>query len=89
MILARIDGYATATVAHPSLRAQRIVLCTPVDEAGRDAGSPLAAIDPIGAARHQQVFLTTDGSWTQTTVRDNRSPIRNQVVGIVDERPSA
>ena len=87
MILARIDGYATTTVAHPSLRGQRIVLCTPIDEGGATAGAPVAALDPLGAGRHSQVFLTTDGSWSQGTVHDEHSPIRNQVVGIVDSNP--
>ncbi|MFO8026421.1 MAG: EutN/CcmL family microcompartment protein [Opitutales bacterium] len=84
MLNARIDGYATATIAHPSLRGQKVVLCTPVDEDGRDAGSPIAAVDPIGAGRHARVFITTDGSWTQNTVHDKTSPIRNQVIGIID-----
>lgn len=84
MLNARIDGYATATIAHPSLRGQKLVLCTPVDEDGRDAGSPIAAVDPIGAGRHARVFITTDGSWTQNTVHDKTSPIRNQVIGIID-----
>jgi ethanolamine utilization protein EutN len=84
MLLARIDGFATATIAHPSLRGQKIVLCTPVDEHGHDAGSPIAAVDPMGAGRHARVFITTDGSWTQGTVHDDTSPIRNQVIGIID-----
>ena len=89
MILARIDGFATATVAHPSLKGQRIVLCTPVDENGRDAGSPIGALDPLGAGRHQHVYLTTDGSWTQSCVHDATSPIRNQVLGIVDGKATS
>ncbi len=84
MLHARIDGYATATIAHPSLRGQTIVLCTPVDDQGRDAGAPFAAVDPIGAGRHARVFITTDGSWTQNTVHDTTSPIRNQVMGLID-----
>jgi len=86
MILARIDGYVTATVAHPSLRGQRIVLCTPLDEQGKTTGSPFAAIDPLGAGRHAHVFVTTDGSWTQQRISDARSPIRNEVLGIIDQR---
>jgi ethanolamine utilization protein EutN len=66
------------------MRGQKIVLCTPVDESGADAGSPFAALDPIGAGRHATVFITTDGSWTQSTVHDETSPIRNQVIGIID-----
>jgi microcompartment protein CcmK/EutM len=84
MILARVDGHATATIAHPSLRGQKIVLCTPIDAAGGDAGLPIAAVDPIGAGRHSRVFITTDGSWTQGTVHDERSPIRNQIIGQID-----
>lgn len=84
MIHARIDGYATATIAHPSLKGQKIVLCTPIDEDGQDAGMPIAAVDPMGAGRHSRVFITTDGSWTQDTVHDKTSPIRNQVIGLID-----
>lgn len=84
MLLARIDGFVTATLAHPSLRGQKIVLCTLVDESGRDTGAPIAAVDPMGAGRHAKVFVTTDGSWTQDTVHDDSSPIRNQVIGIID-----
>ncbi|MEX0326568.1 MAG: EutN/CcmL family microcompartment protein [Puniceicoccaceae bacterium] len=84
MILARVDGHATATVAHPSLKGQKIVLCTPVDENGETVGHPIAAIDPFGAGRHTRVFITTDGQWSQGTVHDDHSPIRNQVLGLVD-----
>ena len=84
MIHARIDGHATATITHPSLKGQKIVICTPIDDQGADAGLPIAAVDPIGAGRHSKVFITTDGSWTQNTVHDNSSPIRNQVIGIID-----
>ena len=84
MILARIDGHAVISIGHPSLKGQTIVLCTPIDENGADAGAPFAALDPMGAGQHARVFITTDGSWTQNAVHDDRSPIRNQVMGIVD-----
>ena len=84
MLLARIDGHATSSIGHPSLKAQKIVLCTPIDEHGKDAGAPFAALDPIGGGLHSKVFITTDGSWSQDTVHDDHSPIRNQVMGIID-----
>ncbi|MFQ3224160.1 MAG: ethanolamine utilization protein EutN [Lentimonas sp.] len=84
MILARIDGHVVTSIGHPSLTGQTIVLCTPIDETGADAGAPFAAVDPMGAGLHARVFITTDGSWTQGTVHDDRSPIRNQIMGIVD-----
>ncbi|MDA9317491.1 hypothetical protein N9Q19_01670 [Puniceicoccaceae bacterium] len=83
-MLARVDGHAVISIGHPSLKAQKIVLCTPVDENGEDTGSPFAALDPIGAGHHTLVFITTDGSWTQNALHDDSSPIRNQVMGLVD-----
>lgn len=84
MILARVDGHAVISMGHPSLKAQKIVLCTPVDEQGVATASPIAALDPIGAGRHTRVFITTDGSWSQNTLHDETSPIRNQIMGLVD-----
>ena len=84
MLLARVDGFGTATIGHPSLKGQKIVFCTPIDENGQDAGSPIAAVDPMGAGQHANVFITTDGSWTQDSVHDDTSPVRNQVIGIID-----
>lgn len=84
MIHARVDGHAVTSIGHPSLSGQTIKLCTPIDEAGRNCGGPIAAIDTIGAGLHARVFITTDGSWTQGLVHDNKSPIRNQIMGILD-----
>lgn len=86
MIHARVDGHCTATIAHPSLKGQRIVLCTPLDDDGKANGSPIAAIDTLGAGRHSRVFITTDGSWTQGTVHDDTSPVRNQILGLIDDQ---
>ena len=84
MLLARIDGHATSSIGHASLKGQRIVLCTPIDAEGNSSGAPFAALDPIGGGLHARVFITTDGSWSQDTVADDHSPIRNQVMGIID-----
>ena len=84
MILARIDGHVTTSFGDRSLKGQTIVLCTPVDEQGKTAGSPFAALDPLGAGRHAIVFITTDGSCSQQTTGCDDSPIRNQVMGLVD-----
>ena len=84
MVLARIDGFLTASVAHPSLSGQKIVICTPIDESGKATGAPFASLDPIGGGLHAKVFITTDGSCSQSTVGDDHSPIRNQVMGILD-----
>lgn len=84
MILARIDGHATVAVGHPSLKGQTLVICTPVGPDGKNAGAPFVAIDPMNAGIHATVYITTDGSHTQMLTGDPKSPIRNQVMGILD-----
>ncbi|MEN8661229.1 MAG: EutN/CcmL family microcompartment protein, partial [Lentimonas sp.] len=61
MILARVNGNVVTSMGHNSLIGRTIVLCTPIDETGADAGAPFAAVDPLGAGMHARVFITTDG----------------------------
>ncbi len=86
MQLARIDGTITSTACHPSMRKGRTVICQPLDLEGRPDGAPVLALDQLGAGLHQMVMISTDGSETRTLVGDERSPLRNYIQAIVDER---
>ncbi|HEX2852915.1 MAG TPA: EutN/CcmL family microcompartment protein [Opitutaceae bacterium] len=86
MILARVDGVIVSTVCHPSMAGHRSIICQPLDEDGRDEGLPILAIDPQGAGQHERVLISTDGSHTRAHVKDPKSPLRNIVVAIVDEK---
>ena len=85
MILARIDGVIVSSICHPSMEGCRTAICQPIDEAGRPEGAPILALDPLSAGQHQRVFITTDGSKTREYVGDPKSPLRNLIIGIVDE----
>lgn len=96
MILARVDGVIVATVCHPSMHGHRTIICQPLDEHGRDEGAPILALDPHGAGQHQRVLVSTDGSHTRVHVKDPKSPLRNIILGVIDDddtqaahRPSA
>lgn len=89
MVLARIEGNLTATRRHPSLQGWRLLICQPLNAAGEAEGVPTVAIDPHGAALHQQVMISTDGSATRQTVNDPKSPLRNMIIGIIDEAEAA
>jgi microcompartment protein CcmK/EutM len=85
MILARVDGVVVATVCHPSMRGCRMIICQPLDERGGDEGTPILALDPFAAGQHQRVIVSTDGSHTRAHVQDPKSPLRNIVLGVIDE----
>ena len=85
MILARVDGVVVTTVCHPSMVGCRSIICQPLDEQGREEGMPILAIDPLSAGQHQRVLVSTDGSHTRNYVGDQKSPLRNMIMAIVDE----
>lgn len=84
MRLAEIKGYATSTVKHPSFEGWRLLIAQPIDDAGRVDGAPQVVLDHLGAALHQRVIITSDGSEARKLVGDERSPARWSVMGIVD-----
>jgi len=85
MTLARVDGVIVSTVCHPSMTGHRTIICQPLDEQGREEGAPILALDPYGAGRHQRVLISSDGSQTRLHVKDAKSPLRNIILGVIDD----
>jgi ethanolamine utilization protein EutN len=85
MFLARVEGNVVATRKHPSLDGWRLIICQPINLTGEPEGVPQVAIDPQGAAMHQRVIISSDGSAARVAVKDPKSPARWLIVGIVDE----
>ncbi len=85
MQVARVDGVIVTSVAHPSLRGKRLVICQPLNEEGRDEGNPVIAVDFHGAGRHDRVLVSSDGATTRERVVDPSTPLRNLVIGLVSE----
>ncbi len=88
MLLARVEGNVVATRKHSSLRGWRLLVCQPINSSGAPEGAPQVAIDAQGAALHQRVIISSDGSAARTAVGDEKSPVRWMVVGVVDEKDS-
>lgn len=85
MLLARVDGSATATIRHPSAKGWRLAICQPIDEEGNEISTPIIALDDLGAGLHQRVIVSSDGDTLRKWVDDPRSPLRNMITCIVDE----
>lgn len=88
MKLAAIKGTVTSTAKHPSLHGWRLLIAQPVDAEGQPDGDPQIVLDHLGAALHQRVIITSDGSEARKLVGDERSPARWSVLGIVDPERS-
>jgi ethanolamine utilization protein EutN len=86
MYLARVEGNVVATRKHASLEGWRLLVCQPINQAGEPEGVPQVAIDPLGAALHERVVISSDGAAARKAVGDGKSPVRWIIIGIVDEK---
>jgi ethanolamine utilization protein EutN len=85
LFLARIDGWVTSTVKHASLGDQRLLIGQRMASDGSDVGEPMVLLDPVGARLGSRVLVTSDGELARQLLKDNRTPSRMIVLGIVDE----
>lgn len=83
MLLARVEGYATATIKHASLDGWKLLVIHPLRSLTHE---PLIALDPIGAAIGDLVVISSDGDSARQLVDDETSPIRWSILGIVEQR---
>jgi ethanolamine utilization protein EutN len=80
MRLATIHGYVTSTIKHRSMEGWRLLIAVPESP---DL-APQIVLDPLGAAIGQRVMISSDGSEARKIVKDERSPARWTVMGIID-----
>jgi ethanolamine utilization protein EutN len=76
MLKGKVIGTATATVKHPTLEGQKILLV-------RTDTEPFLAVDQLGAGVGDEVMITSDGKFTSELIGTKATPIRWSVIGIV------
>ncbi len=84
MMLAVVEGSAISTIKHPSMVGWKLLLCQPLDMAGRADGDVLMVVDLLGAGTGNKVVISNDGRGARDMVGDSHTPVRWTVVGIVD-----
>ena len=89
MVLARVEGNLVATRKHPSFEGWRLVICQPINGAGRPEGAPQVAIDNLGAGMHERVIISSDGAAARAAVNDPKSPVQRMIIALVDEQAGA
>lgn len=80
MRTAIIQGHITATVKHPSFHGARLLVAVPES----DDVAPQVVIDNLGAAIGQRVLISSDGAEARKMLKDELSPARWSVLGIID-----
>jgi ethanolamine utilization protein EutN len=81
---ARVIGSARATVKHESFDGQRLVIVQPYGADDKHDGAPLVALDILGCRKGDRVMLTSDGSYARDITKNEKTPARWSVVGLID-----
>ena len=78
-------GTTNASIKHPSLNGQKMLIVQPMTADGSPDGDPLIAIDGIGAGPGDTVMITSDGRYGRKVLNSQINPVRWTVIGIEDE----
>lgn len=81
-----VVGTATATLKHPSMLGQKLLVVQPLMMDGKSPdGDPQIAVDAVGAGKGETVVITSDGRFVRELVKQENTPIRWSVIGIKDQ----
>ena len=83
MIFARVTGTVVCTLKDEKLVGSKLLLVQPVDLVGASKGSPLVAVDSVGAGEGELVLIVQGSSARQTTRTEGR-PVDAVIFAIVD-----
>jgi ethanolamine utilization protein EutN len=87
MLLGQVIGTAVATVKHPTMQGQKLLVVQPLMADGRSCdGDPVVAVDGVGAGVGERVMLTSDGRGARELLRARATPVRWTIVAIEDPK---
>ena len=84
MILAKVVGNVTATIKHPSYEGHKNMLVQPVDENGKEIGSPFLSFDNANSGSGDYVLVEQEGNCARQLLGTKDDPFHSVIVGVVD-----
>jgi len=83
MNLGRVVGMVVSSRKESSLDGLRFMLVKFLDEAGKETGGQVVAVDAVGSGPGEVVLIASGSSARQTAATENR-PCDAVIMGIVD-----
>ena len=85
MQIARVIGTVVATQKHPKFEGAKLLLVQPVSLDDTPRGTPLLAVDSVGAGVHEKVLVVLEGRAAGEALGRTGAPVDAAVIGIIDE----
>ncbi len=84
MQIARVVGTVIATQKHRTFEGAKLLLVQPISLDGTPRGTPLLAVDSVGAGIHEKVLIVLEGRAAGEALGRQAAPVDAAVIGIVD-----
>ena len=85
MKIARVVGNVLATVKHPALATERLLLIEDEGPDGKLDGKARLALDRVDAGEGDRVLVLDEGNGAAQVLSRARGPVRTVIVGVIDE----
>ncbi|MBI1876061.1 MAG: EutN/CcmL family microcompartment protein [Acidobacteria bacterium] len=84
MLIGRVIGTVVSTQKHRKYEGAKLLLVQPLAMDGQARGTPLLAIDSVGAGVHERVLVVLEGRAAGEALRRKAAPVDTAIVGIID-----
>ena len=84
MQIARVIGTVVSTQKHRTFEGAKLLLVQPMALDDSPRGTPLLAIDSVGAGIHEKVLVVIEGRAAGEALGRKAAPVDAAVIGIID-----
>ena len=84
MQIARVIGTVVSTQKHPKFEGAKLLLVQPVTLDDKPRGTPLLAVDSVGAGVTEKVLIVLEGRAAGEALGRAGAPVDVAIVGIID-----
>jgi microcompartment protein CcmK/EutM len=84
MQIARVIGTVVSTQKHRTFEGAKLLLVQPMALDDTPRGTPLLAVDSVGAGIHEKVLVVLEGRAAGEALGRKAAPVDAAVVGIID-----
>jgi microcompartment protein CcmK/EutM len=84
MQIARVIGTVVSTQKHPKFEGAKLLLVQPVAVDDTPRGTPLLAVDSVGAGVTEKVLIVLEGRAAGEALGRKAAPVDAAIIGIID-----
>lgn len=84
MQIARVVGTVVATQKHRKFEGAKLLLVQPLNVDDTPRGTPLLAVDGVGAGVDEKVLIVLEGRAAGEALGKKAAPVDAAIVGIID-----